>query len=330
MMSAAKVTGADVARAAGVSRATVSYVLNDTPGQSIPDETKAKVRAAAQQLGYVPHMAGRTLRKGRSDLVVLILPDWPVGPVVGDMIEQLSMAAAARRHTVAILRETEGPQALASVVRTLAPAAIVTLDDLAEPISSVAESNGIPVVSALHSQDEPDTDIRISQTRVGHMQVQHLAARGHRRIAVLSPSDARIQMFGDSRRQGAMEACLDLGLDNPPFAILPLDRERLRDAAVAWKSAGITGVCAYNDEWAMGLLSGMQMAGFTAPGDLAVIGCDDVPTAPVASPPLTTIKQDMKMYAVQTMDLVAERLGEPVEPHRSNSTMYELVVRESA
>ena len=126
-----KVTGADVALAAGVSRATVSYVLNDTVGQSIPEETRAKVKAAAERLGYVPHMAGRTLRRGRSDLVVLVLPNWPVGSVVGEMIEQLSAAAAERRHTLAILRETEGPQALASIIRTLAPAALITLDSLA-------------------------------------------------------------------------------------------------------------------------------------------------------------------------------------------------------
>lgn len=330
MRPSEKVTGADVALAAGVSRATVSYVLNDTAGQSIPEETRARVKAAAEKLGYVPHMAGRTLRRGRSDLVVLLLPDWPVGASVGSLFEELSEAAAARKHTLAILRETEGPAALASVIRTLAPAALVTLDEPPAAIAAVADANGIAIIKALHAEDGPDTDIGSSQLRVGHLQVQHLAAQGHRRIAVLSPADARIQLFGNARRQGAIEACLDLGLDTPPFSVLPLDREQLRDVAVAWKRQGVTAVCAYNDEWAMGLLSGMQMAGLSAPEDLAVIGCDDVPTAPVASPPLTTIRQDMKAYAQQTMDLVAQHLGEPVELHHSNSTMYELIVRESA
>lgn len=330
MNTATRVTGADVARAAGVSRATVSYVLNDTAGQTIPEETRAKVRAAAEELGYVPHMAGRTLRRGRSDLVVLLLPNWPVGPVVGEMIEELSAAAANRRHTLAILRETEGPDALASVVRTLAPAALVTLDVLPTSILAVADANGIPIVAALHAVDEPEDDMTRSQRRIGHMQVQHLAAQGHRRLSILYPEDDRVRVFADARRDGAIEACLDLGLDVPNCLELPLDRSRMRDAALAWREQGVTGVCAYNDEWAMGLLSGMAMVGLAAPDDLAVVGCDDVPTACVASPPLTTIRQDMHLYATQTMDLVAQSLGEDVVPGRLDSSMYQLIVRESA
>lgn len=332
MSTHTRVTGADVARAAGVSRATVSYVLNDTPGQTIPEETRLKVRAAATELGYVPHMAGRTLRRGRSDLVVLVLPNWPMGSVVGEMIEELSAAAAARRHTLAIMRESEGPEALAGAIRTLAPAAIIRLDELPEAIRDMAEAGGIPVVAALHAQGPSEglTDLAESQRRVGHLQVQHLAAQGHRRISILSPADERVRVFGDARRAGAMEACLELGLDAPLVAVLPLDRAQLRETALRWKAEGITAVCAYNDEWAMGLLSGMAMTGLSAPGDLAVIGCDDIPTAPVASPPLTTIRQDMHTYTARAMDEVARLLGEPFEPVRIDSSMYQLVVRESA
>lgn len=329
MNALGKVTGADVARAAGVSRATVSYVLNDTAGQSIPEETRAKVKAAAEELGYVPHMAGRTLRKGRSDLVVCILPNWPVGSVVGELIEGLSAAAAERRLTLAILREGDGPAPLASVIRTLSPAAIINLDVLPKDIQSIADSHNIPVVSAFLGTNS-GSDLADSQHRVGHLQVQHLAAQGHRKLGVLSPADDRIRMFGDARRDGAIEACADLGLDQPMCTELPLDRELMRDAAIAWCDAGITAICAYNDEWAMGLLSGMQLAGLSAPHDLAIIGCDDVPTAKVASPPLTTIRQDMTTYSTLTLAAVAEKLGMPVEPQRLDSTMYGLIVRESA
>ena len=78
----AKVTSADVARASGVSRTTVSYVLNSTPGASVSDSTRRRVLDAAAQLGYAPSAAARTLRRGRSDLVLCVLPDWPVGPAV--------------------------------------------------------------------------------------------------------------------------------------------------------------------------------------------------------------------------------------------------------
>lgn len=239
------------------------------------------------------------------------------------------MAAAARGLTLAILREGDGPVPLASVVRTLSPAAIINLDALPTSLVQLAESHSIPVVSAFVSTlAEPD--VAHSQLRVGHLQTQHLAAQGHRRIGVLSAADDRIQGFAAGRRQGVFEACMDLGLDAPVAMELPLDRELMRNAALAWRDAGITGVCAYNDEWAMALLSGMQLAGLSAPADLAVIGCDDVPTAKVASPPLTTIRQDTRLYSTLTIDAVAKCLGMTVEPRRVDSTMYGLIIRESA
>src|SRR6185312_9765886 len=85
-----RVTSADVARLAGVSRATVSYVLNETPGQTISISTRGRVLDAAARLGYAPSAAARTLRTGRSDVVLCLLPDWPIGPEVGSMLGNLS------------------------------------------------------------------------------------------------------------------------------------------------------------------------------------------------------------------------------------------------
>src|SRR3954449_3693311 len=97
--STRRVTSADVARLAGVSRATVSYVLNDTPRQSISADTRTRVLDAAAQLGYAPSAAARALRSGRSDIVLCLLPDWPIGPTVGLFLEHLSAALAAEGLT---------------------------------------------------------------------------------------------------------------------------------------------------------------------------------------------------------------------------------------
>src|SRR5919112_5700888 len=85
-----RVTATDVAREAGVSQATVSYVLNDTPGQSIPEATRQRVREAVDRLGYTPHAAARALRMGRSDTVLFVLPSWPIGSALSTLIEGLS------------------------------------------------------------------------------------------------------------------------------------------------------------------------------------------------------------------------------------------------
>src|SRR5690242_1058944 len=91
---AGRVTSADVARLAGVSRATVSYVLNDRPGQSISTDTRSRVLDAAARLGYAPSAAARALRSGRSEVVLCLLPDWPIGPEVGALLGNLSTEMA--------------------------------------------------------------------------------------------------------------------------------------------------------------------------------------------------------------------------------------------
>ena len=83
-------TATDVARRAGVSQATVSYVMNNTPHQVIPETTRQRVLAAAVELGYTPSAAARMLVSGRSDVVLLLLPDWPIGLGVASLLDELS------------------------------------------------------------------------------------------------------------------------------------------------------------------------------------------------------------------------------------------------
>ena len=93
------VTSADVAREAGVSRATVSHVLNDVGRGRVSDATRARVLAAADRLGYVPNAAAAALRAGRTSLVLVGLPAWPLGPPVAAAISSLVGELARRGYT---------------------------------------------------------------------------------------------------------------------------------------------------------------------------------------------------------------------------------------
>ncbi len=332
MNTQAKITGADVARVAGVSRATVSYVLNATPGQSIPEETRRKVKAAAEQLGYVPHMAGRTLRRGRSDLIVWILPDWPIGSAVGESIELLTREASSRGFTLAMLNEGNDHNRLEATLRTLAPAAVVSMHRLPDSIHRFAKASGVTIVSMMGRRTDPETGVDILQASisVGDMQVRYLAERGHSRIGYLYPDDVRVKEFAIGRYKGAREAAKALDLPAIRKRTMPLQRERLGELAVEWREQGITAVCAYNDEWAMALLSGMRMFGLEAPHHLAVIGCDNVLTAAVASPPLTSIDLNLLAYSFNMMNDVERALGiEPSTPD-DPAAFETIVARESA
>jgi len=324
-----KVTGSDVAARAGVSVATVSYVLNPNSGQTIPASTRDRVLKAAEALGYVPHMAGRTLRRGRSDMITYVLPNWPIGAAVGEGIESLTSAAISAGFHLVIIRHNDNDNELLTSISTIAPSAIISMDRLPEMVVKMAEAENIPIVRSL-AVANVESKYLFDQTELGKMQVQHLAKQGHQKLAVLSPKDDRLTLFAEARKIGVHKEVKNLKLPTPKSKTLPLDRVKMAQFAQFCIDSGITAVCAYNDEFAMALLSGMQTLGLSAPHDLAVIGIDDIPTAALASPPLTTIRQDMKVYAKHIIDSVlAEFKGEEL-PIADESQLYKLIVRESA
>ncbi len=144
-----RVTSADVAREAGVSRTTVSYVLNDTPHQKIPEETRQRVLDAVARLEYAPSAAARTLQRGRSDTVLCLLPNWPIGPAVGASLEHLSAALAARGLTLLAHPSAGSSRTLADAWRAVSPAAVVLFEDADEEDLAAMRAEGIQVTVAL-------------------------------------------------------------------------------------------------------------------------------------------------------------------------------------
>jgi len=136
--------------------------------------------------------------------------------------------------------------------------------------------------------------------------------------------------LGHRRLEGVRSACLDLGLDAPDVRTVPLDASAAADAVRAWADAGVTGVCAYNDEVAMAVLAGARLAGVGVPDRLAVVGVDDVPVARLTSPPLTTVTTDQKPVADYIAGLVVRSVTGGPAPRRPGSDIVHLVRRESA
>ena len=326
-------TSADVARAAGVSRATVSYVLNATPGQKIPAATRQRVLDAAGQLGYAPSAAARTLRSGRSDIVLCLLPDWPIGPTVGSLLEHLSAALAVEGLTFVTHPRAQVSRPVREVWRSITPVAVLTFEDLDEGEVQAMRAAGTEVTVALFGRSRRRRgDFAIPQQRVGRLQVEHLAANGHRRLGFAAPDDPRVRAFAEPRLDGVRQACAELGLAEPDVRTVPLDPAAAAEAVRSWRAAdpAVTGVCAYNDDVALAVLSGLRVCGLRAPGDVAVVGCDDVPTAVLADPPLTTVTTDQRAVAEHVAHGIVRALAGQPAPRRPGSDIVQLVVRESA
>ncbi|GLY95255.1 LacI family DNA-binding transcriptional regulator [Actinoplanes sp. NBRC 103695] len=326
-----RVTSADVARMAGVSRATVSYVLNDTPHQTISAGTRGRVLDAAASLGYAPSAAARTLRTGRSDVVLCLLPDWPIGSEVGALLTHLSGALARRGLTLAVHPASREDRPISELWKVLTPAAVLAFEEFSFAEITAMRAAGVALVVALVGPARPEPrELHLSQRLVGRLQAEHLAGLGHTRLGYAYPDDDRLRYFADPRLAGTREGCVDQGLAQPEVRTVPLDPATAAEAVTAWRAAGVTAVCAYNDEVAMAVLAGVRRAGLNAPVDLAVIGVDDIPVARLAEPPLTTVTTDQAAVAVHLAGTVEAAIAGRPAPAPVPADVVRVVRRESA
>jgi DNA-binding LacI/PurR family transcriptional regulator len=326
-----RVTSADVARLAGVSRATVSYVLNDTPRQTISADTRSRVLDAAARLGYAPSAAARTLRTGRSDVVLCLLPDWPIGPEVGTMLANLSTGLARIGLTFVVHPGNREDRPIAEIWKAITPAAVIAFADFAPGEMAAMRSAGVALVVALFGREpQHGRELEVPQQLVGRRQVEHLTAAGHTRLGYARPDDERLRIFAEPRLDGVRSACRSGGLATPAVETVALGAEAAADAVRRWRASGVTAVCAYNDEVALAVLAGVRLLGLTVPADLAVIGVDDIPPARLAAPPLTTVATDQSAVAAHLCETVlAAMKGEPGPVFRA-AELVGVVRRESA
>lgn len=289
-----RVTSEDVARMAKVSRATVSYVLNDKRGQKISKKTREAVRRAADELGYRPNEAARRLASGQSRLVLFVVPRVPLGEMVVEMVGTLSDELAARGLTLSTHFQPVGDGSIVEVAHRLDASAVVPMVPLPAGQDEVLAAAGIRVVPTVSG---PNTVGFGFQDAVGETQVRHLYDLGHRRIAFAGSDVSGLEPFRVGREAGVRAAAARLGLPEPDAESFATDGSDAATIVRRWCDAGVTGVAAYNDDVALVVLHGIRVAGLSCPDDLAVIGMDGERGGLVSAPPLTTIKPDLATWA---------------------------------
>ncbi|MFE2925678.1 LacI family DNA-binding transcriptional regulator [Streptomyces goshikiensis] len=314
-------TSADVARLAGVSRATVSYVLNNAEAVRISEPTRRKVREAAEELGYVPHAAARSLRAGHTRIVLLPISHVPVGPLYSAFFNELQWALRRLDYTVVQygslgLSGDEAARAWAE----LRPVAVISLGETALSAHNVAtlKRAGARAVITLGPVGVPGAHaLGMDQTEVGARAAEHLIARGRRRIGVVVPEEAGLELFSAPRLSGARSAVtaaaeaggIDIGMEQ---LAMSYTEESAAGLAARWRSLGLDAVFAYNDEYAMLLMRALQDAGLRVPEDVAVIGADDLLIGRLLRPRLSTVQIGMPT-GDHLASLVDQAVREPSE-----------------
>jgi len=297
-MATDRVTASAVARAAGVSRATVSYVMNPLNRYSVAESTRLKVLRVAAELGYAPSMSARALR-GKRELVLAIMPDWPVGQSLSRFLSTLTEELRAHGLTILIRYANNEVADYEILWRSLSPAAVLSFVEIDADTIERAGREGVSVTTAFFDRAHASPNvISIPEDATGVMQVEFLVSTGRRTLAVAVPDDQRLAAFIQPRVHGVEEGCEVLGLASPLRVVVPLALEGSCSAVEALLAAGIDGVCCYNDEVAIALLAGARALGVKIPDQIAVIGVDDEPISALVVPALTTVRTDVEGSAV--------------------------------
>lgn len=332
-MTSARITSAEVARRAGVSQSAVSRVF--TPGASASAETAKKVRAAAAELGYRPNVLARAMVSGKSRIIGLVVA-YLENYFYPDALERLSNALQARGYHVLIFMAAPQGGDLESVVEEIldyqvdgiVAASISLSSDLAERCRGA----GVPIVLFNRTQEGDTFSAVTSDNRSGGEQVAaFLAAGGHRRIAYIAGTEA-------TSTQTAREAGFRAGLAR---AGLPLFARAAGDYDIAQARAAARtlfagedkpdAVFVANDHMAFGVMDVLRAElGLSVPGDVSVVGYDDVPPAAWAGYALTTVRQPAADMAAATVDLLIDQIETPDAAPRKVVLPATLVLRQSA
>lgn len=286
-------TSADVARLAGVSRATVSYVLNNAEAVRISEPTRRKVRAAAEELGYVPHAAARSLRAGHTRIVLLPTAHVPIGPLYSTFLNELQWALRRLDYTVVQYGSLGlGGDEAARAWAELRPVAVISLGEITLSARNVAtlKRAGARAVITLGPVGVPGAHALVmDQAEVGVRAASHLVERGRRRIGVIVPEESGLELFSTPRLAGARSVA---GAEIEALT-MAYTEESAGALAARWATLGLDAVFAYNDEYAMLLMRALQDAGLRVPEDVAVMGADDLLIGRLLRPRLSTVALEL-------------------------------------
>lgn len=329
--AAPTVTSADVARLAGVSRATVSFVLNNTQTHRVSDSTRARVLAAANQLGYVPHAAARSLRAGRSNLVLLPTSVSAIGRLVSTWLDDLQ--SELERHGYTTVLHAGRFSDVVTAARAwaeLRPAAVFALegDRFTAQAAEVLRRAGVRGLLACAARPvEGVRTIPFDHARIGAVAAGHLVSQGRRTIGVIMPRERGLDTFAEPRLAGA-QGVAARSTATVTALEMAYTQESAAELAGRWRALGLDAVFAYNDEYAALLLHALHDAGFSVPDDVAIVGADDLLVSVLQQPPLTTIRLDLPTPG-QIADILHELIEggdapgefgvEPVLVHRQSS-----------
>jgi DNA-binding LacI/PurR family transcriptional regulator len=328
------VTLEEVARVAGVSRATVSRVVNRVP--TVDSDLRETVQQAIAATGYRPNLAARSLVTRRAGSVALVLPDQArifSDPFFGRVVEGvMGVVQPLGVHLVLTLAGSSTHEHLVADLRQgRLDGAILIHTYSGDPLPSLLASLRLPaVLSGRPVGWEHISHVDVDQAAGSRLAAEHLVGLGRRRVATISgPLNTPAAI---DRLEGFRVAMADLGVADVPCSEGDFSSESGARAAqrLLAEHPDLDALFIASDLMAQGALPELRRAGRRVPEDVAVIGFDDSRSALVCDPPLTTVRQPVENMAAEMVRLLLDHVDRPDRPVSSVVFAPTLVVRQSA
>ncbi|GLU31419.1 LacI family transcriptional regulator [Trinickia caryophylli] len=324
----------DVARLAEVSLATVSAVLSGSAYVS-PDLTN-RVHKAVAALGYAPNSVARSLKKGATKLIGLVVPDI-TNPFFTELVHSVQKRARALGYAVLLCdseRDLEQERRYLQMLRAhLAVGAIICAAGPDESYNDLSNDVGIMPIVAVDHIIRPDVydSVVLDNVAASRVVMEHMLALGHTRVAILSGPQYLVP--GRDRLAGFVEALRGAGLEPVPELV----REGAFGEQDAYASAQAlvsmaqrpSAIFATNNQMLIGAMRAIAEAGLSCPADISVAAIDDFPWAAAFSPALTTVRQPVDEMAGAALNMLVERIEGLQTTPRHVVFDPELVIRQS-
>jgi DNA-binding LacI/PurR family transcriptional regulator len=320
----------EVAALVGVSRATVSRVIN---GGSVADQTRERVLEALERTNFRPNAAARTLASGRSGVVGVVMHVDPrrlfEDPYFAQLLQGMSDALSERAVGMMVwLGNRSKEQTLEQILGVgLLDGVIVTAHNLDDPLVDGLRASGLPAVLVGHrSADRTASYVDVDHAAAADTVTSHLVGLGRRRIGHVT--GRRGTVAGEDRIQGFRRAVERAGVD---ATIVDGDFTEASGAAGAAEllEHDVDAIFCANDAMAAGALGTIRDRGLAVPGDVALAGFDDLEFAAHLDPPLTTIRQGVHDQGTEAARALLELLRDPSGGPRRVILPTELVIRRS-
>lgn len=339
-MGMKKVSIRDVAREAGVSVATVSYVLNDHPKESISPDTAARVLAAVAKLDYVPNLNARSLSSRRTHLIGVIIPQTEPGrefmfsnPFYGDLLSAIEYTARQNGYHI-LLSGTNSDQSYISIARNRGVDGIIVVGIYPRHSLDELRQMDVPIVLIDSYVNDPRFHtIGINDREGGRLATEYLIGLGHKKIAFVSGS---IKEYGvnSKRYEGYAQALEAAGLpvDDSYLYTGTVGFDYGLQAAQQMRSHGWQETAAFvtADVMSLGLVKGLSAQGRRVPQDLSIVSFDDVYLAGMCDPSLSTLRQDIARKGSSAVQIIIDCKDEKRPQKQEIILPIELVARDSA